>query len=80
MFRLLIPWKAVIRCVAISGIAEDLWTEENEKAVDEFIEDTSITLMVVYKDAYLALRVEHAMPLQVTSSLSVTGLDAVLSF
>ncbi|XP_028992315.1 dynein axonemal heavy chain 2 isoform X2 [Betta splendens] len=52
----------VIRCVAVSGVAEELWTEENEKAVDRFIEDTSITLMVVYEDPSAGLRVEHTMP------------------
>lgn len=45
--------------MAISGVAEELWTEENEKAVDQFIMDTSITAMVVYKDTSMGLRVEH---------------------
>uniref|UniRef100_A0A3Q1IX48 Dynein axonemal heavy chain 2 n=1 Tax=Anabas testudineus TaxID=64144 RepID=A0A3Q1IX48_ANATE len=61
-----------IRCAAISGETEELWTEENEKAVDQFIVDTSITVMVIYKDTCKWLRVEYSMPLwgQVAEQLS----------
>ncbi|CAI5672498.1 unnamed protein product [Oreochromis niloticus] len=52
-----------IDCVAISGVTEESWTEENKKAVDQFIEDTSITTMVVYLDTKVGLRVEYSMPL-----------------
>ncbi|KAK2862755.1 hypothetical protein Q5P01_002288 [Channa striata] len=49
-------------CVGISGVTEELWTEENLKALDQFIEDTSITIMVVYMDAHMGLRVEISIP------------------
>ncbi len=51
-----------MRCVALPGVTEELWTEENERALDQFIEDTSITTMVVYVDTSAELRVEHSMP------------------
>ncbi|XP_070785989.1 dynein axonemal heavy chain 2 [Enoplosus armatus] len=61
-----------IRCVVLSGVTEELWTEENERAVDQFIVDTSITTIVVYVDTYGSLRVEYSMPLpgQVGEQLS----------
>uniref|UniRef100_A0A4W6ECP9 Dynein axonemal heavy chain 2 n=1 Tax=Lates calcarifer TaxID=8187 RepID=A0A4W6ECP9_LATCA len=61
-----------IRCVAISGVTQESWTDENEKALDQFIEDTSVTTMVVYKDTCAALRVEYSIPLkgQVVEQLS----------
>lgn len=57
--------------MAISGVTEELWTEENEKAVDQFIVDTSITVMVVYKDTSMGLRVEYTMPLWVKHSFQL---------
>ncbi|GAA6229207.1 dynein heavy chain 2, axonemal [Lates japonicus] len=61
-----------IRCVAISGVTQESWTDENEKALDQFIEDTSVTTMVVYKDICAGLRVEYSIPLkgQVVEQLS----------
>ncbi|XP_070711337.1 dynein axonemal heavy chain 2 [Pempheris klunzingeri] len=59
-----------IRCVALSGETEELWTEENERALDQFIVDTSITTLVVYVDTYNKLRVEYSMPVQVVEQLS----------
>ncbi|XP_039997326.1 dynein heavy chain 2, axonemal [Xiphias gladius] len=59
-----------IRCVAISGVTEELWTKENERALDQFIVDTSITTVVVYKDTSAGLRVEYSMPGQVVEQLS----------
>ncbi|XP_040887758.1 dynein heavy chain 2, axonemal [Toxotes jaculatrix] len=58
-----------IRCVAISGVTEELWTKENERALDQFIEDTSITTMVVYRDTDAGLRVEYSVPLLVVEQL-----------
>ncbi|XP_027143976.1 dynein heavy chain 2, axonemal isoform X2 [Larimichthys crocea] len=58
-----------IRCVALPGVTEELWTEENNSAVDQFIVNDSITTMVVYVDAYARLRVEYSMPLPVVEQL-----------
>ncbi|KAM7377518.1 hypothetical protein PAMA_014021 [Pampus argenteus] len=49
-----------IRCVA-TDVTEESWSEENERALDQFILDTSITTMVVYLDAYAGLRVEYSI-------------------
>ena len=51
--------------VALSGVTQDLWSEDNELALDRFIEEASISLMVVYLDPMTGLRVEHVMPSQV---------------
>ncbi|KAM9836557.1 LOW QUALITY PROTEIN: dynein axonemal heavy chain 2 [Aulostomus maculatus] len=58
-----------IRCVAISGFTEESWSKDNERAVDNYIQDTSLTVMVVYVDSYMGLRVEYSMPLQVVEQL-----------
>lgn len=68
-----------IDCVAISGVTEESWTEENEKAVDQFIEDASITTMVVYLDTKVGLRVEYSMPLLVQHSF-LSALWLVIYF
>ncbi|XP_060896803.1 dynein axonemal heavy chain 2-like [Labrus mixtus] len=51
-----------IRCVALPGVTEELWTEENERALDQFIVDDTITTMVVYLDTDSKLRVEYSIP------------------
>uniref|UniRef100_A0A3Q3RVK4 Dynein axonemal heavy chain 2 n=1 Tax=Mastacembelus armatus TaxID=205130 RepID=A0A3Q3RVK4_9TELE len=58
-----------LRCVAISGVTEESWSEENVKALDQFIVDTSITTMAVYMDTYMRLHVEFSMPLMVGEQL-----------
>ena len=65
-------WKLFIRCVAISGVTEELWTEENGRALDRFIMDTSITTLWVYKDTYGHLRVENSIPLPVEHTVLST--------
>ncbi|KAF1380471.1 hypothetical protein PFLUV_G00164080 [Perca fluviatilis] len=59
-----------IRCVALSGVTREMWTEENERALDQFIVDTAISAVVVYMDTYARLRVEYSMPLPVVEQLS----------
>lgn len=51
--------------VALTGMSKLPWSEENEKALDKFILDSSIRTLVVYPDPYAGLRVEYAMPSQV---------------
>lgn len=58
--------------MALPGVTEELWTEENNSAVDQFIVNDSITTMVVYVDAYARLRVEYSMPLPVQDTLLST--------
>lgn len=60
-----ILWKIFIRCVAISGVTEESWTEENQRALDQFIVDTTVTCLVVYMDTSRWLQVEFAMPVPV---------------
>ncbi|TKS69390.1 Dynein heavy chain 2, axonemal [Collichthys lucidus] len=51
-----------VRCVALPGVTKDLWTEENESALVQFIMDTTITTMVVYIDTNARLHVEYSIP------------------
>ena len=51
--------------VSLTGVSEASWTEENDKALDKFIADSSIRIMVVYSDPFSGLRVEYAIPSQV---------------
>uniref|UniRef100_UPI0037E8313A dynein axonemal heavy chain 2 n=1 Tax=Semicossyphus pulcher TaxID=241346 RepID=UPI0037E8313A len=54
-----------VRCVALPGVTEEFWTEENQRAVDQFIVDATITTMVVYVDNDLKLRVEYSLLIHV---------------
>ncbi|KAK9521280.1 hypothetical protein VZT92_021099 [Zoarces viviparus] len=54
-----------IRLMTVTGVPRELLTDDNERALDQFIDDTSITTMVVYVDTYDRLRVEFSMPSQV---------------
>ncbi|XP_030635110.1 dynein heavy chain 2, axonemal [Chanos chanos] len=56
--------------VALTGVTEDSWTEENHQALDKFISDTSIRLLVVYLDSFAGLCVQYAVPSQVVEQLS----------
>ena len=51
--------------MSLTGVSEASWTEENDKALDKFIADSSIRIMVVYSDPFSGLRVEYAIPSQV---------------
>lgn len=66
------PSKLFIRCVAISGVTEESWSEDNERALDQYILDSSITTMVVYLDTYMGLRVEYSMQFQVQHTFRST--------
>ncbi|KAI3375810.1 hypothetical protein L3Q82_004092 [Scortum barcoo] len=69
-FHYLVRWKLLIRCVALPGVTEESWTEENKRALDRFILDTSVTTLVVYVDTSVKLRVEYSMPSQVVEQLN----------
>ncbi|XP_045081518.1 dynein axonemal heavy chain 2 isoform X2 [Coregonus clupeaformis] len=56
--------------VALSSMSKLPWSEENEKALDKFILDSSIRTLVVYPDPYAGLRVEYTMPSQVVDQLA----------
>ncbi|XP_078020536.1 dynein axonemal heavy chain 2 [Epinephelus lanceolatus] len=57
------------RCLVPCGITEEMWTEEDERAVDQFIMDTSISTMAVYVDTHAKLQVDHSMPSRVVEQL-----------
>ncbi|XP_047429543.1 dynein axonemal heavy chain 2 [Mugil cephalus] len=51
------------RYAACYGVCEDAWTEDNEKALDAFIVDTSVTAVVVYVVTEVGLWVTHSQSL-----------------
>ncbi|KAM8760834.1 dynein axonemal heavy chain 2-like [Acanthopagrus schlegelii] len=52
----------IIGCAALPGITEESWSEENKRAVDQFIVDSAIKILTVYVDPNGRLRVEHSLP------------------
>lgn len=71
-FHLSLHRKLFIRCVALPGVTEESWTEENKRAVDQFVVDTTLTTLVVYVDTDAKLRVEYSIPLLVQHSSRLT--------
>lgn len=65
LFRLFMNWKLFINLLANCGIDEELWTEEKQSVLDNYIEDTSISAMVVYVGSNMELQVEYSQPSQV---------------
>ncbi|XP_028810290.1 dynein heavy chain 2, axonemal isoform X2 [Denticeps clupeoides] len=57
-------------CMALSGLAEESWSEANEQALDKFINDVSIQTLIGYLDSFRELRVEHKMPAQLVEQLT----------
>ncbi|KAM4540607.1 dynein axonemal heavy chain 2-like [Fundulus diaphanus] len=46
----------------LSGLTEEMWTEENMKALDQFAVDTSIPCAVVYMHPLNGLQVDYSTP------------------
>ncbi|KAK2860339.1 hypothetical protein Q7C36_004505 [Tachysurus vachellii] len=58
------------RRVALTGVSEASWTDENNRALDKFIADVSIKLLVIYLDPFSGLCVQYNMPSQVVEQLA----------
>ncbi|XP_051578639.1 dynein axonemal heavy chain 2 [Myxocyprinus asiaticus] len=56
--------------LALSGISKESWTDENERALDKFISDPSVRLLIVYRDPFTGLRMDYAMPAKVVEQMS----------
>ncbi|XDV18976.1 hypothetical protein PO909_024559 [Leuciscus waleckii] len=67
--------------LALSGISKESWTEESERALDKFISDTSVRLLIVYHDPFTGLRVDYAMPAQVVEQMSflIRAEDSIIT-
>ncbi|XP_059574595.1 dynein axonemal heavy chain 2 isoform X3 [Alligator mississippiensis] len=50
--------------LGLSGVQDDMWTEEHKAAVDVFLKDPTKQLLVVYVDEFAGLKMEHAIPYQ----------------
>nr|XP_040043942.1 dynein heavy chain 2, axonemal isoform X1 [Gasterosteus aculeatus aculeatus] len=59
-----------LRVMSVNGVTTELLTDENERALDQFINDTSITSMVVYVDTLNRLRVEYCRPSSLVEQLT----------
>ncbi|MCI4377271.1 hypothetical protein PGIGA_G00201730 [Pangasianodon gigas] len=58
------------RRVALTGVSEASWTDENNRALDKFIADTTIKLLIIYLDPFSGLCVQYTMPSQVVEQLA----------
>ncbi|KAI5104428.1 dynein heavy chain 2, axonemal isoform X1 [Silurus meridionalis] len=58
------------RRVALTGVSEASWTDENNSALDKFSADATIKLLVVYLDPFSGLCVQYTMPSQVVEQLA----------
>ncbi|XP_036403568.1 dynein heavy chain 2, axonemal [Megalops cyprinoides] len=56
--------------VALSGVTEESWTEENDQALDTFIGVTSIRTLIVYLDPLTGLRTLFSMPAELVEQLA----------
>lgn len=66
-------------CVVLPGVNEASWTAENEKALDQFIVDTTITTLLVYLDGDGRLQVDSSVPLLVSKTLNNLNFIFLLS-
>ncbi|XP_076852522.1 dynein axonemal heavy chain 2-like, partial [Brachyhypopomus gauderio] len=58
------------KCVALSGVTKDSWSDENNRAVDKFITDATIIMLVVYLDPFAGLCVQYSIPSQEVEQLA----------
>ncbi|XP_062849650.1 dynein axonemal heavy chain 2 [Trichomycterus rosablanca] len=56
--------------VVLTGVSEDSWTEKNNRALDRFIEDATIKILIIYPDPFAGLCVQYAVPCQVVEQLA----------
>uniref|UniRef100_A0A8C3P4G2 Dynein axonemal heavy chain 2 n=1 Tax=Chrysemys picta bellii TaxID=8478 RepID=A0A8C3P4G2_CHRPI len=56
--------------VVLSGLRDDMWTEEHAATLDLFLKDVSKQLLVVYIDEFAGLKVEQNMPHQEQKQLT----------
>ncbi|XP_077169770.1 dynein axonemal heavy chain 2 isoform X1 [Paroedura picta] len=56
--------------VVLSGLTEDMWTEEHEATMDLFLKDTTQQLLVAYMEDLAGLKVELVMPSQEQQQLT----------
>ncbi|XP_029769486.1 dynein heavy chain 2, axonemal [Terrapene carolina triunguis] len=56
--------------VVLSGLRDDMWTEEHAATLDLFLKDVSKQLLVVYIDEFAGLKVEQTMPHQEQKQLT----------
>ncbi|XP_015682672.1 dynein heavy chain 2, axonemal-like, partial [Protobothrops mucrosquamatus] len=56
--------------ISLSGVTEEMWTDEHLAAMDQFLKDVSQTMLVFYVDDYAGLKVEPVMPHQEQKQLA----------
>ncbi|KAA0723087.1 Dynein heavy chain 2, axonemal [Triplophysa tibetana] len=56
--------------LVLSGISKESWTDENKRALDKFISDPSVRLLIVYHDPFTSPRVDFTMPTKVVDQMS----------
>ncbi|XP_060775597.1 dynein axonemal heavy chain 2 [Neoarius graeffei] len=58
------------RRVALTGVSDASWTDENNRVLDRFIADATIKLLIIYLDPSSGLRVRYTVPSQVVEQLA----------
>ncbi|XP_053341025.1 dynein axonemal heavy chain 2 [Clarias gariepinus] len=56
--------------VALTGVSKASWTDENNRALDKFIADATIKLLVIYLHPFSGLCVQYTIPSQVVEQLA----------
>ena len=57
--------------VAIGGVTEASWKDEHNQALDTFVADVTVKLLVVYVDTFAGLKTGFSMPPQVPTHTSL---------
>uniref|UniRef100_A0A8C4S375 Dynein axonemal heavy chain 2 n=1 Tax=Erpetoichthys calabaricus TaxID=27687 RepID=A0A8C4S375_ERPCA len=56
--------------VVLSGLKEDMWTEEHDQILDRFIKEDALRVLIVHIDPYIGLRVDFSVPAQIVDQLA----------
>ncbi|XP_039193883.1 dynein heavy chain 2, axonemal isoform X2 [Crotalus tigris] len=56
--------------LSLSGLTEEMWTDEHLAVMDQFLKDVSQTMLVFYVDDFAGLKVEPVMPHQEQKQLT----------
>ncbi|XP_053218034.1 dynein axonemal heavy chain 2 isoform X2 [Podarcis raffonei] len=56
--------------IALSGLRDEMWTEDHKAAMDQFLKDPTQQMLVFYIDDFAGLKVEPVMPFQEQKQLT----------
>ncbi|XP_039605580.1 dynein heavy chain 2, axonemal [Polypterus senegalus] len=56
--------------IVLSGLKDDMWTEEHDQILDRFIKEEALRVLIVHIDPYIGLRVDFSVPAQIVDQLA----------